>query len=68
MEPIPHSAYDEMVIAARQALSRGRAQDFTLSPAALELAAEMDINPAVVRTHFLLLVYKETLAGRPRNL
>ncbi|MFF3443691.1 hypothetical protein [Streptosporangium sp. NPDC002721] len=66
MEPIPHSEYDRMVIAARKAMSRGTVAEFQLSPAALELAAEMGIDPAVVKTHFLLLVYRETLAGRPR--
>lgn len=66
MEPIPHSAYDEMVIAARRAMSRGNVDEFQLSPAALELAAEMGIDPATIRTHFLLGVYWETLSGRPR--
>ncbi|WP_436759279.1 hypothetical protein [Streptosporangium sp. V21-05] len=66
MEPIPHSAYDEMVVAARRAMSRGDVASFELSPAALQLATEMGIDPAVVRTHFLLLVYRETLTGRPR--
>ncbi|MFS1305134.1 hypothetical protein [Streptosporangium longisporum] len=68
MEPIPHSAYDEMVIAARQALGRGNIKAFQLTPAALQLAEEMGIDPAVIRTDFLLQVYRETLAGRPRYL
>lgn len=66
MEPIPHSAYDQMVIAARRAMSRGNVNEFQLSPAALQLAEEMGIDPATIRTHFLLAVYRETLSGRPR--
>ncbi|MEU8380647.1 hypothetical protein [Streptosporangium sp. NPDC048865] len=55
-----------MVIAARKALGRGQ-ERFELSPVARELAEEMGIDPAEVRTHFLLLVYKETLASHPRR-
>jgi len=64
MEPIPHSEYDCMVIAARKTLGRGHLEDFQLSPVALQLAEEMGIDPAEVRTYFLLLVYKETLRRR----
>lgn len=50
-----------MVIAARKVLGRGSIAAFELSPAALQLAEEMGIDSAVIRTHFLLVVYNETL-------
>ncbi|MER5622541.1 hypothetical protein ABT061_16000 [Streptosporangium sp. NPDC002544] len=63
-ESTPHSEYDRMVIAARKVLGRGDIAAFELSPAALQLAEEMGIDPAVIRTHFLLVVYNETLRRR----
>ncbi|MFI6507640.1 hypothetical protein ACIBCT_08555 [Streptosporangium sp. NPDC050855] len=53
-----------MMAAARQALRRGRAQDLELSPAALEPAAETDIDPAAIRTHILLTLHRELIRRR----
>ncbi|MEU8380599.1 hypothetical protein [Streptosporangium sp. NPDC048865] len=66
-EPDSHSEYDRAIQAARKALARGDVASFELPPAALALAEEMGIDSATIRTHLLLTVYRETLAGHPRS-